>query len=127
MVRLFASSLLAALAVVSFTLMLPMTVAHADMIPSAPASTPATSDTVAPEQVVAGQMAALGLTNEEIADRMAELTDSDVATIAANPEQVHVAGSAWALIAFGIAAFALIAILVLDSLNAKEAEQYRTY
>ena len=125
MVRLFTCSLLAALAVVSMTLLLPMSAAYADMIPSAPASAPAPSE-ASPQAVVAGQLALQGLAPDEVAARLSQLTPSDMQTLADNPNQVSVAGSAGVVVAV-IIGLVLIAVLVLDSMRAKEHEQYRSY
>ena len=129
MVRLFTCSLLAALAVVSMTLLLPMSVANADMIPSTPASAPAPSD-ASPKAVVAGQLALQGLDPDEVAARLAQLTPNDMQTLADNPNQVSVAGAAGVgagVIVAIILGLVLIAVLVLDSMRAKEHEQYRSY
>lgn len=125
MVRLFTCSLLAALAVVSMTLMLPMSVAYADMIPSAPTSAPAHSD-ASPKDLVSARLAHEGLAPAEIDARIAQLTPSDMQTLADNPNQVGVAGSAGVVVAV-ILGLVLIAILVLETMKAKEDEQYRSY
>lgn len=128
MVRLFACSLLAALAVVSMTMLLPMSAAYADMIPSAPVSAPAPAD-ASPKAVVAGQLALQGLHQDEIDARLAQLTPVDMQTLADNPNQVGVAGGAGvlAVTVAVIVIVTLIAVLVLDSMRAKEHEQYRSY
>ncbi len=127
MVRTLTSGLLATLAVVSFTFMLPFQVAQADMIPSAPVSAPEPAAADSTQTAVVTHMAALGLSQEEITARVSEMTPADMETLAANPDQMNVAGSAWAIIAIAVGVAALIAILVLDSMRAKEHEQYRSY
>lgn len=127
MLRWFASNLLVAMAVVSFATLLPFSAAHADMIPSTPASVPASDDGGARE-IVAQHLAEQGLDQAAIQSRLAELTPSDVVVLAANPDQMNTAaGSPVALIAVICGVVVLVAILVLDSMKAKEDEQYRTY
>lgn len=129
MARLFSIGLLVALGVVSITFLLPMSAAYADMIHPLPSQTTSTPPSGAPaQQIVTAQMAVAGLDSGDIQARMSELTPEDLNVLAADPRQVNMgSGLNYAILAIAILGVALISILILDSLRAKEQEQYRTY
>ncbi len=87
--------------------------ARADFIPSAPATpTPAAADAVP----LLAQLQSAGLTAEQAADRVGEMTPADLAVLAENPEQIQCAGDIGtiALIAGAVILVAVILYLIVN-------------
>lgn len=114
--------ILAALAVGSLLSAVP-TVVHADMIPSAPVSANSDAQPLvdAPDAslaLIAARLETAGLSAEEIAQRMEQLTPADVATFSQSPEHVQFAAGSWVIWPILLViAIAAVCILYLFATN----------
>lgn len=91
--------------------------AGADLIPSAPAdSAAATAAAPADSARVADQLARAGLSQDEIDQRLGEMTPAEIASLAQDPRQVQMAGDAGtiALIAGAVILIGVILYLILQ-------------